>query len=153
MFRKIAIGFVIYDPNFKQLSRIHEASRLGFAVYVYDNSLISLMQKNLQKIDKMLSIWPVVKMLVLGRGMASVCAQAYYDGHSALVFFDQDTVFDDVTLEFIDEYYKNNLDLAAKYSAILFNSNNYSTLNDANTEHFKNVSLAIIAVACFFWKT
>lgn len=151
MLRKIAIGFVIYDPNLNQLNRIHEASRLGFSVYVYDNSPEKIDAKEFAKNRGDVVYLTCGKNVGLGRGMASVCAQAYYDQHPALVFFDQDTVFNVDTLYFIEEYYETNLVLGLKYSAILFSSKDYTALDDPNAKnHFKNVSLAINSGSLFF---
>lgn len=150
MLRKIAIGFVIYDPNLDQLNRIHEASCLGFSVYVYDNSPEKNNSKEFAKNRKAIVYLTCGKNVGLGRGIASVCAQAYYDQHSALIFFDQDTIFNSDTLDFVDEFYKNNSDLAYKYSAILFNSKNHLIPIDANAKNLKSVSLAINSGSLFF---
>ena len=93
MQRKIAIGFVIYAPSIEQLNRMHEASRSGFPVYVYDNSPEQSNCKEFARNRGNVVYLTCGKNSGLGLGMASVCAQAYYDGHSSLLFFDQDTVF------------------------------------------------------------
>lgn len=151
--KKIAIGFVIYDPNPNQLNRIHDAARLGFSIYVYDNSPERINSKKFAQNRKDVTYLTCGKNVGLGRGMASVCAQAYYDQHSALVFFDQDTVFGDDTLNFIEEFYKNNLSLKFEYSAILFNSKDYSennTTKTANVTSLRDVPLAINSGSLFF---
>lgn len=152
MLRKIAIGFVIYEPNLSQIIRIHEASRLGFSIYVYDNSPENINSKEFAKNRGDIVYLTCGRNVGLGRGMATVCAQAYYDEQSALLFFDQDTVFTGKTLEFIEEYYISNMDLTMKYSSILFNSKNCSSHNDVSEEYFKNVSFAINSGSLFFLK-
>jgi rhamnosyltransferase len=90
------------------------------------------------------------KNVGLGLGMASVCAQAYYDGHSALLFFDQDTIFKSDTLSFIEEFYINRPDLSTKYSAITFNAKKFQSLTNIDSQHIKNVLLVINSGSLFF---
>lgn len=150
MLRKISIGFVIYDANIDQLNRIHEASRSGFPVYVYDNSPEKIISQEFKKNKDNVNYLTCGKNVGLGLGMASVCAQAYYDGHSALLFFDQDTIFKSDTLVFIEEFYINHLDLSAKYSAIAFNAKKNRSLTDIDSQHIKNVLLVINSGSLFF---
>lgn len=150
MLRKIAIGFVIYDPGTGQLDRMHEASRLGYPVYVFDNSPEKITAKQFAESRGDIVYLTCGKNVGLGRGVASVCSQAYYDQHSALVFFDQDTVFSSVTLDFIDDFYKKNLTLATKFSAILFNSKSYVGIGAEDVPQLKEVSLAINSGSLFF---
>ncbi len=150
MQRKIAIGFVLFDPKLNQLKRIQQASRLGFSVYVYDNSPEKISTKEFAKNRGDVVYLTCGKNVGLGRGIATVCSQAYYDQHPALVFFDQDTVFNAETLYFIQEYYETNMVLGLRYSAILFSSKDCKTLEDANENHFKDVSLVINSGCLFF---
>lgn len=150
MVRKIAIGFVIYDPCTNQLNRMHEASGLGYPVYVFDNSPEKINAKQFAENRGNIVYLTCGKNVGLGRGMASVCSQAYYDQNPALVFFDQDTVFNRVTLDFIDDFYKKNLNLVAEYSAILFNSKNYVGIDAVDRMQLKDVSLAINSGSLFF---
>lgn len=143
MSKKIAIGFVIYDANIDQLNRVHEASRSGFPVYVYDNSPEKDNSKEFAKNRGNVVYLTCGKNVGLGLGMASVCAQAYYDGHSALLFFDQDTIFKSDTLSFIEEFYINHPDLSTKYSAITFNAKKFQSWTGINSQHISNVMLVI----------
>lgn len=150
MLRKIAIGFVIYDANIDQLNRVHEASRSGFPVYVYDNSPEKINSQEFAGNRGNVVYLTCGKNVGLGLGMASVCAQAYYDGHSALLFFDQDTIFNIKTLNFIQKFYLNHHELSAKYSAVVFNAKKFESLNDAEDKSIKNVLLVINSGSLFF---
>lgn len=150
MLKKIAIGFVLYDANIDQLNRIHEASRSGFPVYVYDNSPEKINSQEFARNRGNVVYLTCGKNVGLGLGMASVCAQAYYDGHSALLFFDQDTIFKSDTLSFIEEFYINHPDLSTKYSAITFNAKKFQSLTDIDSQHIKNVLLVINSGSLFF---
>lgn len=148
--KNIAIGFVIYRPNEEQYNRIKSVFRYGFEVYVFDNSPDYSVEKNFG-FDN-LRYFTCGKNVGLGRGIATICAQAYYDYNSALVFFDQDTVFNNETLHFIDNFYKENLGMAVSYSAVLFNSkSNLASVND-NKKYLKTVSLAINSGSLFVLK-
>jgi rhamnosyltransferase len=147
MVRKIAIGFVIYGANINQLNRVQEASHLGFSVYVYDNSPEKNNSQDFAKNRGNVVYLTCGKNAGLGLGMASVCAQAYSDGHSALLFFDQDTIFNNDTLSFIEEFYVKHSDLSAKYSAIAFNA---KKLNSSTNQNIHNVLLSINSGSLFF---
>lgn len=148
--RNIAIGFVIYAPSMEQINRIQEASRLGFPVYVYDNSPDKINSQEFAGNRGNVVYLTCGKNVGLGLGMASVCAQAYYDGHSALLFFDQDTIFKSDTLNFIEEFYINYPDLSTKYSAITFNAKKFQSLTSINNQHVQNVLLVINSGSLFF---
>jgi rhamnosyltransferase len=147
MSKSISIGFVIYNPSLDQLKRIRDASRLGFSVYVYDNTPDKTISMELARDRGDIIYLTSGKNVGLGLGIRTVCAQAYYDNHSALVFFDQDTVFNAATLKFVDNYYNTNLYLVDEYSAVLFNSK-YNIKK--NTKYFSDVSLAINSGSLFF---
>jgi rhamnosyltransferase len=85
----------------------------------------------------------------LGFGISSVCAQAYYDSFPALIFFDQDTVFDYNTLDFVEEFYNKNVNLTSDYSAFWFNSKKYADSDVVNNFMFKDVLMAINSGSLF----
>ena len=114
MTMEMSIGFVIYDPSIEQLKRIHNASNLGFSVYVYDNTPEKINSREFAKNRRGIIYLTCGKNVGLGLGITSICAQAYYDNHTALVFFDQDTVFNCETIFFIEKYYKSNPNLKDK---------------------------------------
>jgi hypothetical protein len=148
--RKIAIGFVIYVPSMKQLNRIHEASHLGFSVYVYDNTAERSNFEGFARNRGNIVYLTCGKNVGLGLGMASVCAQAYYDGYSALLFFDQDTVFTTKTLEFIEDFYVRNKRSSLDYSAWVFKPTSRKDLNPQKDVEIRDVMLAINSGSLFF---
>ena len=82
--------------------------------------------------------------------MSSICAQAYYSGSSTLLFFDQDTIFNCETLEFIESYYLKNILLEGAYSAVVFNSKGYK--RTLVLKCFRDVDMAINSGSLFFLK-
>jgi len=82
--------------------------------------------------------------------MSSICAQAYHDNYSSLVFFDQDSVFDENTLNFIERFYLNHSELEISHSVIIFSAKD----NEENQEGccFRDVLLAINSGSLFYLK-
>jgi rhamnosyltransferase len=152
--RKIAIGVVTYIPNVNLTLRLQRAIDYGFSVYVYDNSpedeLIRQFCQRFNGTD--IRYITCGKNVGLGFGISSVCAHAYYDSLPALVFFDQDTVFDNTTLDFIDDFYHLNSRIASDYSAVWFNSKRYSDadVGDGKKFMFKDVLMAINSGSLFY---
>lgn len=83
--KNIVIGFVLYHPSDIQIKRIKNASALGFEVYVFDNSPIHTTEKGFQFNE--LRYFTYGKNVGLGRGIATICAEAFFDNHTALLFF------------------------------------------------------------------
>lgn len=152
MNRKIAIGVVTYHPNINLTIRLKSAIEFGFLVYIFDNSpddeLIRQFCRGLSN-DSVRYI-TCGKNVGLGFGISSVCAQAYYDSYPALIFFDQDTVFDSSTLDFIEEFYNLNSSMSSGYSAVWFNSKKFADAGDGNQFIFKDVLMAINSGSLYF---
>jgi rhamnosyltransferase len=152
MNRKIAIGVVTYRPNISLMLRLQSAIEMGFSVYLFDNSPEDELIRNFCRkynIDIVRYI-TCGKNVGLGFGISSVCAQAYYDSYPALIFFDQDTVFNCSTLAFIEEFYVNNTNIALNYSAIVFNAKHYYNVDVGSRFTFKDVLMAISSGSLFF---
>jgi rhamnosyltransferase len=105
MKRSIALGFVIYNPEISFASRVQMAVESGFDVYIFDNTPEKPSLGALVDWPSNIKYVTCGKNHGLGLGIQSVCARAYYDHHDALVFFDQDSVFDESTLLFIEKFY------------------------------------------------
>ncbi|MGL6419286.1 hypothetical protein ACSZMW_16525 [Aeromonas allosaccharophila] len=106
--KKIAIGIIVYNPTVNLSKRIEIALRLGFDLYVLDNTpQKSMLRDNHQNQDGFHYL-TLGKNIGLGIGMSAICAQAYYEGYSHLLFFDQDTGFSAATLRFIVNFYEEN---------------------------------------------
>ena len=123
---KLAIGFVIYKPDSKVLTRLECIISLGFHLFLYDNSpKDGMVRSHCEKYStlKQISYLTCGKNVGLGYGLSAVCAQAYYEGYLALLFFDQDTIFSAETLMYVEGLYVGNRDMWNDYISITFNSN------------------------------
>ncbi len=149
MNRKIAIGVVTYNPGDNLISRLSLALASGFVLYVFDNSPEDGIVQNFCDSKQACRYFSCGKNVGLGFAISTVCAQAYYDSFPALIFFDQDTVFDENTLDFIENFYINNANIASNYSAIVFNSQNSGDCAESNCV-FKDVLLARSSGSLFF---
>jgi len=141
----IAIGTVIYHPTEKLVLRLLAAVSAGYCVYVFDNSPDHAMIRNLchDMQNDRIKYLTCGKNVGLGYALSSICAQAYYDSFPALLFFDQDTVFDRSTLAFVAEFYSHNSCDLGSYSAIVFNSTQFGATGFVGKYAFNDVVLAI----------
>jgi rhamnosyltransferase len=121
--KNFAVGFVIYSPPPEFLARIEWLGRNGYRVYIYDNSPEQGATREAVKNLENVVYATAGKNLGLGIGLSTVCAQAYYDSAGALLFFDQDTVFDASTLEFVGRFCSEaQVEFQTSYTAVVFGS-------------------------------
>ena len=146
MNRSVVIGFVIYKPESCILNRIRLSVDLGFDIYIFDNSpeleVVRLFCLTLQRVH----YFTCGKNHGLGLGVSAICSQAYYENNSALVFFDQDSIFDETTLNFIDKFYVDHPALNATHSAVVFNAR----MDYKDEIFFHDVQLAINSGSLFY---
>jgi rhamnosyltransferase len=148
--RKFAIGFVIYNPSVNLIQRINLALASGFALYIFDNSPQVGFIREFIKSEVRCKYITCGKNVGLGYGISSVCAQAYYDSFRALLFFDQDTIFNVSTLLFIDNFYGSHYNPDASYSSIVFNDKKVNDLSVKSKYMIKDVILSISSGSLFF---
>lgn len=148
MTRSIALGFVIYNPEDSFLSRVRMAVESGFDVYIFDNSPDRRSLADFRHQSEQIKYLTCGKNHGLGLGISTVCAQAYYEKHCALVLFDQDSVFNEKTLSFIETFYDRHPDLQSTHAAVIFNSRRGSQKQEMDC--FKDVPLAINSGSLFF---
>lgn len=126
MNQNIAIGIIVYQPQDSVLERIKDTIDSGYKVYLFDNSPdISIIRDYVYQEStdhSMVTYITSGKNVGLGFGISVLCAHAYYDSFSTMLFFDQDTVYSRITLDYISEFYVANISLSEQYSAITFNS-------------------------------
>jgi rhamnosyltransferase len=139
----IAIGFVVYLPPKELLARVELATKLGHRVYLYDNS------PERERLHKVLEPLPNVCYFSEGRnnglgpGLATICENAWRDSFETLLFFDQDTVFDCSTLDFVEEVVRSaGAGYVTSHSAIVFAAGAVREIRD--------VLLAISSGSLFF---
>jgi len=142
MSRKIAVGIVVYRAGDELLRRLELTSACGFDVYVFDNSPDIAGVRELAKIYQHVHYFTCGKNVGLGIGISTVCANAYHDGYKALLFFDQDTGFNEETLSYIENNYADNIKIYKNFSAIAFKA--------GGAEQVKEVQLLINSGSLYF---
>ncbi|CAN5487171.1 hypothetical protein BH10PSE16_BH10PSE16_23400 [soil metagenome] len=148
--RKIVVGFIIYKPESSFLGRLKDVILNGYQIYIFDNSPEESGVRDFCLARNEVRYLTIGKNAGLGLGMASICAQAYYENNSALIFFDQDTVFGIETLAFIEGYYIKHKILDSTHSAIVFAARDTHGID--NSDCFQNVLVAINSGSLFFLK-
>lgn len=118
---RFAIATVLYKPSPTVLERMSWLKAVGYSVYVFDNSPDEVLCGSFRGQGGFRYL-TTGKNVGLGYALSAVFAQAYYEGHAAVLFFDQDTGFEDGTLSFIEECWRLTPDLADKFSAISFSA-------------------------------
>ena len=150
--KNIALGFVVYKAEITLVDRIKLASSLGFQCYIFDNSPADQTFNKIFNNCINCSYVTAGKNVGLGFGISSVCGQAYYQGSDALLFFDQDTVFNASTLDFVNDFYTERKDLEDTYSSVVFNAKNVNANLEQYQFEIKDVLLTISSGSLFFLK-
>jgi rhamnosyltransferase len=150
--KSIALGFVLYKAERTLVDRIKLASSLGFKCYIFDNSPTDQVFNKIFSDSVNCRYITAGKNVGLGFGISSVCGQAYSEGSDALLFFDQDTVFNASTLDFIDDFYTERKSLEGVYSSVVFNAKNIHATNEQYQFEIKDVLLTISSGSLFFLK-
>jgi|WetSurMetagenome_2_1015567.scaffolds.fasta_scaffold38440_2 rhamnosyltransferase len=148
--RKFAIGIIAYEPSKNLIYRLRAAIEAGFVLYIFDNSPENEVVRDFCKTNQNCRYFTCGKNVGLGFSISAICAHAYYDSFPALIFFDQDTIFDLSTLEFIEEFYMSNSKLSSSYSTIVFNSKLTGEADAVNRFKLKDVLMAISSGSLFF---
>lgn len=120
----IPVGFVVYHPGDLLIERIKMILEHGCQVYLFDNSPKSGHIREIFQHDSNFSYYTLGRNVGLGIGMSTICAQAYYDNHKSLVFFDQDTGFSDITISYINKFLVYHNSRLSEFSMVSFNAKN-----------------------------
>jgi rhamnosyltransferase len=145
-----AVGMVVYSPPVDMFPRLEMLSNEGFTIYIYDNSPEKPITRRCVRGLKNVKYSTSGKNVGLGIGLSTVCAEAYSDSFEAMLFFDQDTVFDLRTIEFIGNFLREaKSQLEMKYTAVVFASGTPLGCTD-QTNPIEDVMLAISSGSLFF---
>lgn len=119
------IGLILYHPEESLLTRINQIVKLGFKVYVFDNSPFeSCLSKIIQE-NTNVFYFTSGKNVGIGYSLSTLCATAYANGYSRLLFLDQDTIVSNQTLEFIESFSQSlSTDIQGQYAALVFSGQN-----------------------------
>lgn len=92
------IGIVLYNPSTTSIDRILFFANCGFRFYIFDNSQIS--NESLKNINN-INYFFLNKNYGLSFSINFLCKKAIEENFNNLLFFDQDTIFNLETLEYI----------------------------------------------------
>lgn len=116
-----AIGLVLYYPDERLLGRIDRIVKLGYRLYVFDNSPYDAMDKSILFRSRQSLYLTAGKNMGLGYSLSTLCATAYAHGFQRLLFLDQDTAISDDTLQYINRF---SMDMSSAekevYIAVVF---------------------------------
>lgn len=143
-----AIGIVVYNSTPALLSRLAQALERGYSLYIFDNSPERAEVRSFCKHNSRCNYFTCGKNIGLGFGISTLCAHAYYDSFPSLLFFDQDTVFNSKTLNYIGEFLRHNSSSTNLYSAFVFNNKSGNRCG-SNDYGFSNVLMAINSGSLF----
>lgn len=146
----LAFGFILYNPEQSSYARINLLNDLGCKIYIYDNSPdtchIGLSCRDLPHVNYITS----GKNLGLGVALSTICAQAYYDSFENILFFDQDTIFNEKTVSFIQEFINKDLrKFKDEYVVITFESTNIDGISENKPCQILDVDLTINSGSLF----
>jgi rhamnosyltransferase len=145
--KKLAIGFVTYNPGVVFYDRLSMLNNEGYPIYIFDNSPEVKKTKNYSNLINNSHFSTAGKNVGLGIGLSIITASAYYDGCENLIFFDQDTVFTFDTLKFIEFFLKiKRSEINKKFVSIVFDSKKNIDNKNFNIE---KVKLAISSGSMF----
>jgi rhamnosyltransferase len=147
---RFALGFVTYNAGPSLVRRLELASAAGYAVYLFDNSPERDLLRDTCRRLTGARYFTCGMNAGLGVGIASICANAYYDGSVALIFFDQDTVFDLTTLDFVGGFLAVHPRAGITHSSIVFNAKRSGAAIIDDPFGFHDVLLSISSGSLFY---
>jgi GT2 family glycosyltransferase len=102
-FSCITICTILYKPTEMTLQRLREVAEIGYTIYIVDNTPDSCTVS--EQIDHPnIRLFSFGKNIGIGRALQLMGATAYYNGSEQLLYFDQDSIFTRITLEYISDF-------------------------------------------------
>lgn len=95
------IGIVLYNPTVSSINRILFFANCGTRLYIFDNS--SVYNDQLSDVNN-INYFFLNKNFGLSFSIDFLCKNAIADKFKYLLFFDQDTIFSNETLNYIEEF-------------------------------------------------
>lgn len=97
------IAVILYKPNADVWSRIRIAAEAGYKVLLFDNSPgLSLLPPDILDTSST-EYLTLGNNSGIGEALLRLCRAAVSRGYERLLYFDQDTIFDEQTLRFIED--------------------------------------------------
>jgi len=125
-----AIGFVIYNSDKTLLERLKFLNDEGYDIFIFDNSSEVSLVRTFTSQYKKNRYFTSGKNVGLGIGLSTICSNAYYENFNFLLFFDQDTVFTNKTIQFAKNLIYKKSDFINNFAILSLNSK-----SDNNNAH------------------
>ena len=109
--KKPIIAIILYKPDHSTYQRIKTAITEGCKVYIFDNSPDDKSKLLIEEHKNNIRYFTFDKNVGIGLALRIMCATAYYEGNSELLYFDQDTIYNKETLEYIFDYINESSDI------------------------------------------
>ena len=98
------IGIILYKPDKKTFDRIGEGVKNGYTFYIFDNTPNRSIDHYLKEWEGKIQYFTYGRNSGIGVALNMLCATAYYKNYDFLLYFDQDTIYNDSTLEYISDF-------------------------------------------------
>jgi rhamnosyltransferase len=161
MNNNIALGFILFNPSTDIVKRIINAAKPETEVFIVLNSRLD---------DSLLSMLSSIESIHLigngsnvglSMGLKSLCNEAYIKYYSALLYFDQDSIFTSETLDYVLKYYRCILDNDNEFTrsivcttfrdtTVLNRANNYISTAKISDFVVENVYFTINSGSLYF---
>ena len=121
--KKIVICTILYKPDKSAINRIQKTADSGWQIYFLDNTPGSLKCMDELK-HPLIRPFSLGKNVGIGMSLRLMAATAFYEGFSQFLYFDQDTIYTNVTLKYIEKLsvfmIEQNSDILKKFACITF---------------------------------
>jgi rhamnosyltransferase len=102
--KKPPIATILYNPDNSTYERIKSAIDFGYEVYIFDNSPDLNSKLFVSENKNKVRYFTYDRNVGIGPALRLICSTAFDNGSEHLLFFDQDTIFTEETLNFIIDY-------------------------------------------------
>jgi rhamnosyltransferase len=99
--KKPIVATILYKPNQSTYKRIEAAITGGYRFYIFDNSPGPQSESFINKYKDKIKYFTLNENVGIGPALKIMCSTAYYEGNLYFLYFDQDTIYNLGTLDFV----------------------------------------------------
>lgn len=109
--RRPIIATILFKPHQSTYSRLKIALDYGYELYIFDNSPGINTKLFVEENIKNIRYFTFEKNVGIGPALRLMCSTAYFVGNQNLLYFDQDTIFNNETLNYILGFINESSDI------------------------------------------